>query len=174
MLTPFPGTVDFQRWKREMGKDGDNVDGIPLTRHWLIPQSRRPKVYTPHPTLSASQIRSRTQEVCDRFYSLRVWARSSAVRSGRWRPAFVLVSKLYRQMYANTGIATDSARIARIGPVVAVPRTALSSPIRYSPLTRSGEDESLVCLLAAGFLGRINGPAGTPCNFLRPFLNLSG
>jgi len=25
----------------------------------------------------------------------------------------VLVSKLYRQMYANTGIATDSARIGR-------------------------------------------------------------
>jgi hypothetical protein len=27
--------------------------------------------------------------------------------------AFVLVSRLYRQMYANTGIATDSARVAR-------------------------------------------------------------
>jgi hypothetical protein len=26
---------------------------------------------------------------------------------------FVLISKLYRQMYANTGIATDSARVAR-------------------------------------------------------------
>ena len=26
--------------------------------------------------------------------------------------AFVLLSKLYRQMYANTGIATDSARTA--------------------------------------------------------------
>jgi hypothetical protein len=26
---------------------------------------------------------------------------------------FVLVSKLYRQMYANTGIATDSARVQR-------------------------------------------------------------
>jgi hypothetical protein len=29
------------------------------------------------------------------------------------RVAFVLISKLYRQMYANTGIATDSARINR-------------------------------------------------------------
>ena len=29
------------------------------------------------------------------------------------RLAFVLISKLYRQMYANTGIATDSARVAR-------------------------------------------------------------
>jgi hypothetical protein len=27
--------------------------------------------------------------------------------------AFVLVSKLYRQMYANTGITTDSGRVAR-------------------------------------------------------------
>jgi hypothetical protein len=27
--------------------------------------------------------------------------------------AFVLISKLYRQMYANTGIATDSARVGR-------------------------------------------------------------
>jgi hypothetical protein len=25
----------------------------------------------------------------------------------------VLISKLYRQMYANTGIATDSARVAK-------------------------------------------------------------
>jgi hypothetical protein len=52
--------------------------------------------------------------VWDRFYSLpRIWARSRAVRSVRGRLAFVLVSKLYRQMYANTGIATDSARHAR-------------------------------------------------------------
>ena len=53
MLTPFPGTVDFAKW--ELGeskkKDAEAVDGIPITRHWLIPQARRPKVYTPHPTL---------------------------------------------------------------------------------------------------------------------------
>ena len=29
------------------------------------------------------------------------------------RLGFVLISKLYRQMYANTGIATDSARVSR-------------------------------------------------------------
>ena len=29
------------------------------------------------------------------------------------RLAFVLISKIYRQMYANTGIATDSARVSR-------------------------------------------------------------
>ena len=35
------------------------------------------------------------------------------VNSIKSRVAFVLISKLYRQMYANTGIATDSARVAR-------------------------------------------------------------
>jgi hypothetical protein len=35
------------------------------------------------------------------------------VESTRARVAFVLISKLYRQMYANTGIATDSARVQR-------------------------------------------------------------
>jgi hypothetical protein len=35
------------------------------------------------------------------------------VKSVRGRVAFCLISKLYRQMYANTGIATDSARVAR-------------------------------------------------------------
>jgi hypothetical protein len=39
-----------------------------------------------------------------------VWERSRCVSSIRARLAFVLVSKLYRQMYANTGISTDSAR----------------------------------------------------------------
>jgi hypothetical protein len=39
--------------------------------------------------------------------------RSSVVPSIKARLAFMLISKLYRQMYANTGIATDSARVAR-------------------------------------------------------------
>jgi len=42
-----------------------------------------------------------------------VWRRSRCVKSVRARLAFVLVSKLYRQMYANTGITTDSGRVAR-------------------------------------------------------------
>jgi radical SAM superfamily enzyme YgiQ (UPF0313 family) len=114
MLTPFPGTVDFAKWEKEMANTGANIDGIPITRHWLIPQERRPKVYTPHPTLSADEIRARTQAVWDRFYSLpQIWARSQVVTSLRARVAFLLISKLYRQMYANTGIATDSARTAR-------------------------------------------------------------
>jgi hypothetical protein len=64
--------------------------------------------------MPAEEIRRRTQAVWDRFYSLpAIWQRSGCVRSLRARLAFVLVSKLYRQMYANTGIATDSARVAR-------------------------------------------------------------
>jgi hypothetical protein len=35
------------------------------------------------------------------------------VSSLKARLAFVLISKIYRQMYANTGIATDSARVNR-------------------------------------------------------------
>ena len=40
------------------------------------------------------------------------------------RLAFVLISKIYRQMYANTGIATDSARVnrsARWARLMAIP-----------------------------------------------------
>jgi radical SAM superfamily enzyme YgiQ (UPF0313 family) len=114
MLTPFPGTVDFARWEKTMELDPTRIGGIPLTRHWLIPQALRPKVYTPHPVMSGDEIRRRTQGVWDRFYSLKfIWKRSRCVKALRGRLAFVLISKLYRQMYANTGIATDSARVAR-------------------------------------------------------------
>ena len=113
MLTPFPGTVDFAKWEQR-DANTTTIDGIPLTRYWLIPPSQRPKVYTPHLTMSAETIRQGTQRVWDRFYTLSaIWRRSTCVRSLRGRLAFVLISKLYRQMYANTGIATDSARVAK-------------------------------------------------------------
>ena len=113
MLTPFPGTVDFASWERESA-NGPLIGGIPLTRYWLIPAAQRPKVYSPHPIMSADEIRTRTQHVWDQFYAWRaIWQRSSCVRSVRARLAFVLISRLYRQMYANTGIATDSARLQR-------------------------------------------------------------
>jgi len=112
LLTPFPGTVDFEKWAAEEQRRGTNVDGIPLTQHWLIPEHRRPRLYSPHPTMSLEEIRVGTQRAWDQFYSWRqVWARSRVVESVRARVAFVLISKLYRQMYANTGIATDSARV---------------------------------------------------------------
>ena len=110
LLTPFPGTIDFERWEKAQ-ENPPRVDGVPLTRHWLLPPARRPKIYTEHPRLSAEEIRQRTQAVWDKFYSLpAIWQRASIVKSMKGRIAFVLISKLYRQMYANTGIATDSAR----------------------------------------------------------------
>jgi radical SAM superfamily enzyme YgiQ (UPF0313 family) len=115
MLTPFPGTLDFARWERELAAGGvPQIDGVPLNRYWLLPPSKRPKVYLPHPSMSADDIRRGTQATWDRFYRVRaVWQRSAVLRSFRSRIAFTLISKLYRQMYANTGIATDSARLHR-------------------------------------------------------------
>ena len=115
MLTPFPGTLDFAEWEKALGTDPPRVAGIPISRHWLIPQANRPKVYMDHPVMAADEIRQRTQAVWDQFYSLpNIWTRSrGAVSSMKARLAFVLISKIYRQMYANTGIATDSARVSR-------------------------------------------------------------
>lgn len=114
MLTPFPGTVDFARWEQTMQDDPTRISGVPLTRGWLIPQAVRPKLFWTHPIMPANEIRQRTQEVWNRFYSVRqIWKRSSFLHSLRGRLAFILISKLYRRMYADTGIATDSARVAR-------------------------------------------------------------
>jgi radical SAM superfamily enzyme YgiQ (UPF0313 family) len=114
LLTPFPGTVDFEKWSADEDRQRTMVAGIPLTTHWLIPEAQRPRLYTEHPTMSLEEIRVGAQRAWDRFYSWRnIWARSNVVRSMKARIAFVLVSKMYRQMYANTGIATDSARVQR-------------------------------------------------------------
>ena len=114
LLTPFPGTIDFEKWAAKPENHETKVDGIPVTKHWLIPQEKRPKLFTPHPTMSIEEIRVRTQDAWDQFYSWgNVWKRSAVVKSLKSRLAFVLISKLYRQMYANTGIATDSARVQR-------------------------------------------------------------
>ncbi len=114
LLTPFPGTVDFQRWEKKMASDPTRIAGVPLTRHWLIPQPLRPKMYISHPVMSGDEIRWRTQGVWDRFYRWpSIWKRSCFMKSLRARLAFVLLSKVFRQMYANTGIATESARVNR-------------------------------------------------------------
>jgi radical SAM superfamily enzyme YgiQ (UPF0313 family) len=115
LLTPFPGTIDFEKWAKEDKHRNTKVDGIPITQHWLIPEPRRPKLYTEHPTMSLEEIRQGAQGAWDEFYSwARVWNRASrSVQSTKAKLAFVLISKLYRQMYANTGIATDSARVQR-------------------------------------------------------------
>ena len=114
MLTPFPGTVDFQRWEKAQGSTPKTIAGVPITRYWLIPAESRPKMFMPHPSMSSEELRQRTQGVWDRFYSLRsIWERSHCTPNLRARLAFLFVSKLYRQMYARTGISTDSARQSR-------------------------------------------------------------
>ncbi|HUY95922.1 MAG TPA: radical SAM protein, partial [Terracidiphilus sp.] len=111
MMTPFPGTVDFIRWEKEQSVSPTMVGDVPVTRYWLIPSEVRPKMFTPHPTMSSDEIRERTQRVWDRFYAWNlIWKRSACTPNLRARIAFVLLSKLYRQMYAGTGISTDSAR----------------------------------------------------------------
>jgi radical SAM superfamily enzyme YgiQ (UPF0313 family) len=111
MITPFPGTVDFGRWEKEQTENPMMVEGTPITRYWLIPTAIRPKMFTPHPLMSSDEIRDRTQKAWDRFYELgAIWRRSACTPTLRARLAFVLLSKLYRQMYAGTGISTDSAR----------------------------------------------------------------
>ncbi len=111
MLTPFPGTVDFNRWEADLGTTAPEVSGVPITRHWLIPHAQRPKLYSPHPTMSTDEIRQRTQSVWNSYYSMgSIWQRSRFLKSVKGRLTFVLISKIYRQMYADTGIAADSAR----------------------------------------------------------------
>jgi len=122
MITPYPGTVDFKRWAKMMESSSVTIAGIPITRRWFIPRELRPKLYWPHPTMSAEEVRRRTQSVWNNFYSLRpIWMRSRFIKSLRSRLAFVLIWKIYRQMYADTGIATDSARVpslCALGPQV--------------------------------------------------------
>ena len=111
MMTPFPGTVDFNRWEKEQAVQPTLVEGTPITKYWLIPTTIRPKMFTPHPIMSSAEISERTQGVWDRFYDWGpVWKRSACTPTLKARVAFVLLSKLYRQMYAGTGISTDSAR----------------------------------------------------------------
>jgi radical SAM superfamily enzyme YgiQ (UPF0313 family) len=111
MMTPFPGTVDFARWEKEQSVAPTMVGDVPITRYWLIPTDVRPKMFTPHPSMSSDEIRERTQKVWDRFYNWEaIWRRSACTPNFRSRMAFMFLSKLYRQMYAGTGISTDSAR----------------------------------------------------------------
>lgn len=148
MMTPFPGTVDFLKWEKEQGEGIRRIDGIPISRYWLIPHDKRPKLFTPHPTMTSEELRVATQGVWDRFYSAtEVWKRSVCATNLKARLAFFLISKLYRQMYANSGIATDSARRNKANSwarllakqtrrlFVAKPMPELQMPLAVAPLT---------------------------------------
>jgi hypothetical protein len=125
-----------------------HVDGVPITRYWLIPASVRPKMFSPHETMTTEEIRERTQGVWDSFYSLReIWGRSACVPTLRGRLAFLFISKLYRQMYANTGISTDSARrqsATRVARWLAVPCRKLFEakpmPELEAPVSRNSSE----------------------------------
>lgn len=55
------------------------------------PQEKRPKLFTPHPTMEIEEIRVRTQHAWDQFYSWgNVWKRSNVVKSMKSRIAFML------------------------------------------------------------------------------------
>jgi hypothetical protein len=128
-------------------------------------------MFTPHPSMTSNEIRERTQHVWDTFYSISsIWKRSRCVSSIRGRLAFLFVSKLYRQMYAGTGISTDSARQSRARfwarllakpcrrLFQAKPLPALEVPARSKRLTKVSthavavprEDESEECFRVLG------------------------
>ena len=91
MMTPFPGTVDFGRWEKEQSQNPTMVGDVPITRYWLIPTEVRPKMFTPHPTMSSDEIRERTQKVWDRFYNWSaIWERSACTPTLRARIAIHL------------------------------------------------------------------------------------
>ncbi len=113
-LSVFPGTLDFQKWEKDQPDDEPGPGGFPKYRYWLLPRGERPRLSFTHPTMAPEEIQAHTQKTWDRFYSLpAIWRRSRCVSGLKPRLAFLLISKLYRQMYGNTGISSDSARIGR-------------------------------------------------------------
>ena len=84
------------------------------SRYWLIPSAERPastrRTRACRPMTSARVRRPESGSLLRRGG---VWKRSSFLKSLKSRVAFMMLSRLYRQMYANTGIATDSARVSR-------------------------------------------------------------
>jgi hypothetical protein len=100
--------------KRKMASDPTRIAGYPLTRFWLIPASSGRRCT--HRIQCCRPIRSAagpSRSGIGSTASPAIWERASIIKSLRGRVAFVMISKLYRQMYANTGIATDSARVTR-------------------------------------------------------------
>ena len=86
------------------------VGDVPITRYWLIPTEVRPKMFTPHPSMSSDEISdARRRSGTGSTTGARLEAIGMHAESESADGVYVL-SKLYRQMYAGTGISTDSAR----------------------------------------------------------------
>ena len=115
MLTPFPGTVDFAAWEKVdgVGPDahrGDSAHAPLADSEGHAAQGVRAASDRCRPTTSG-----RARRACGIGSTAGATSGRAphCVESLKSRIAFMLISKLYRQMYANTGIATDSARINR-------------------------------------------------------------
>jgi radical SAM superfamily enzyme YgiQ (UPF0313 family) len=111
IITPFPGTLQFEHWAKDERTRAQEVDGVPLTRYWLIPREKRPRLYADHPSMSEQEILERTRAVWKRYYGWRqVWERAHAARKFRSRLAILLASKLLEQMYASTAIGRTRSK----------------------------------------------------------------
>ena len=139
LLTPFPGTVDFEKWAAEENRLGTNVDGVPVTQHWLIPEDRRPKVYAAHPTMSLEDIRIGTQRAWDRFYSWpRVWARSRVVAIDARAPGIHAGLEDVPPDVREHGHGDRQRAPAAIGTVGPMARDDLSAPFHGAADARPG------------------------------------
>jgi hypothetical protein len=111
--------------------------------------------------MSSAEVRDRTQGAWDRFYTLpKIWKRADRI-PWRGKLLFIFMSKLYRQMYANTGIATDSARVAMaeswsrwlagrsVGLFTAKPMPDLEVP-RYQPARAPDRTPALLTIERGG------------------------
>ena len=123
MLTPFPGTSTSRRGKRSLGaeppRDRRRPGHAPLADSaGTAAEGLHAASGDERPRRSAAGRRASgtTSTACRSIWE-RSRGRSSRSRRGL---AFVLISKLYRQMYANTGIATDSAASQSLGAVGAM------------------------------------------------------
>ncbi len=139
MMTPFPGTVDFGRWEKEQAVDPTH--GRRRPHHPLLADSHRSPPQDVHariPRMSSDEIRERTQKVWDRFYTWgAIWERSACTPTLRARLGFIFLSKLYRQMYAGTGISTDSARRKKVEAMGALDRAPVQEALPAHAHARS-------------------------------------
>lgn len=133
MLTPFPGTLDFVKWEKEAGSDVLQIGGVPLTRYWLVPPDKRPKVYLSHPTMSAEDVRLGTQQTWDQFSLCLIWHRARFLRTRRARLAFLLISKPVPSDVREHGYCDRQRSDDPLGSMGALAGEAMPAFVRERP-----------------------------------------
>ena len=83
-----PGHPRLRQVGRDAGPRPEKFGGIPVSRHWLIPQALRPKVYTPHPVMAPTRSASGPR-ACGT-------SSTACARSGSARPASSRTSRGWR------------------------------------------------------------------------------